>query len=110
MGTLLCRAQVEQSPLFLENEARRQASQAEAVASGQQAQEQVRQPQWPSFCMMLLPCRNAPAETPVPLLLLQRDALRGENMAVEEQPAAPGGEAPLSGMAMDVDSAGGKSK
>lgn len=36
------RAQVEQSPLFLENEARRQASQAEAVASGQQAHEQVR--------------------------------------------------------------------
>ncbi|DBA88514.1 hypothetical protein WJX79_003241 [Trebouxia sp. C0005] len=73
------KAQVEQSPLFLENEARRQASQAEAVASGQQAHE-------------------------------QRDALRGENMTVDEQPAAAGNEAAVAGMAMDIDVSRSKSK
>lgn len=35
------RDQVKQSPLFLENLARKEASQAQAVASGQQAHEQV---------------------------------------------------------------------
>ena len=35
------RDQVKQSPLYLENEARKEASQAQAVVSGQQAHEQV---------------------------------------------------------------------
>ena len=46
----------------------------------------------------------------MPLLDIQRDALRGENMAVEEQPAAVEGEAPIGSMAMDVDGSGSKSK
>lgn len=41
---------------------------------------------------------------------MQRDALRGENMTVDEQPAAAGNEAAVAGMAMDIDVSRSKSK
>lgn len=104
----MIRDQVKQSPLFLENLARKEASQAQAVASGQQAHEQV-QPIIPAQSFVCRPTLDAQHASLVGVLAVQRAAQREDSMAVEEQPPAADAAGAAGIAAMDVDN-GRKSK
>lgn len=94
-----CRNKVEESPLYVENTLRKEAVLAQAVASGQAAREQACSagvlPDFP--WRQYLTVRYA----------MQRDALRGESMAVEQPNVSAAPEAGGSS-AMEVDSRPGK--
>ena len=102
------RDQVKQSPLFLENTARKEASQAQAVASGQQAHEQV-QATSSTHKFIRRTVFDAWRRSLFGVFAMQRAALREDSMAVEEQPPVASAAGASGIAAMDVD-IGSKSK
>ena len=96
------RDKVEDSALYKENTLRKEAAMAQAVASGQQARQQV-QPIITPLSAFASSLRFTGLHS------VQRDALRDDSMAVE-QPTAAVPPQQEGSAAMDVDSRPAKSK